>query len=235
VKYIATINVLGIFLIGMFLNPLNAGEKTGPKIVFANETVTLDQLPSGDRAKYSFTFSNQGDQALLVAEVKTSCGCTEAKVSPKEIPPGGAGKIDVTFDSHGFVGKVEKEIQVQSNDPARPLVELRLEVEVLPTLMLEPKIIDFETVHLKTGHPQDWEKHILVKDIIKSGARVRFVETDVPFLRTQIESVQNYQTKIKIWLVPSKFRGNFQGLVKILSDSQFYPVLVLMVQGDIKD
>ncbi|MCX5859333.1 MAG: hypothetical protein NT056_05500, partial [Proteobacteria bacterium] len=101
--------------------------------------------------------------------------------------------------------------------------------------MVDPKIIDYETVHLKTGNPQDLEKYFLVKDMIKSGARVRFVETDLPFLRTRIESVQGDQTRVKIWLVPRDFRGNFQGLVKILSDSKFYPVLVIMIQGDIKD
>ncbi|MDD5224039.1 MAG: DUF1573 domain-containing protein [bacterium] len=234
-KHAAALTALGLFLGGIFLSPLNAGEKTGPKIVFNNENITLDKLPSGGHAKFYFEFTNRGEQTLVVGEVKASCGCTQAMASPKEIPAGETGKIDVTFDSHGFAGKIEKEILVESNDPARPRVELKFRVEVMPTLVVEPKIIDFETVHLKTGNPRDLEKYFLVKDMVKSGGRVRFVETDIPFLRTQIESVKDYQTRVRVWLVPRDFRGNFQGLIKILSDSKFYPILVIMVQGEIKD
>ena len=234
-QYLKVAAIAMLILTGIYLQPAIPGEKTGPRIFFPQKTAFLEKLPSGGRAKYNFEFTNKGDETLVVDEIKTSCGCTNAMPSQKEIPPGGSGTIKVTFDSHGFLGNVSKEIEVYTNDPGHPVTALSLKAEVLPTIQVEPKNIDFETIHIQTASPKDLVRYIRVKDMIRSGARVRFAETDIPFLRVGVDSVSGYETRIKARIVPNDYRGSFQGVIKILSDSKFYPILVLLVEGDIKD
>lgn len=234
-KYFKAVTVFFLILAGIYIQPAIPGEKTGPRIFFPQKNAFLEKLPSGGQAQHNFQFINKGDETLVIGEIKTSCGCTNAMPSQKEIPPGGNGKIKVTFDSRGFLGNVSQEIKVYTNDPGHPVTALSLKVEVLPTIQVEPKNIDFETIHIQTASPKDLERYIRVKDMIRSGARVRFTETDIPFLRVGVDSVSGYETRIKAWIVPSDYRGSFQGVIKILSDSKYYPILVLLVEGDIKD
>ena len=213
-----------------------SGVNPVPGISFASESFSLGKIQSGSFKKFQFDFKNTGNAVLIINEIKASCGCTEATPSQKEIPPGAGGAIKVTFDSHGFQGQVKKEIKVWTNDPRHPETELKFDAQVLPTLLVEPKNIDYGTLSIKTARPKDVIRYISFKDMMKSGTRVLTVQTDLPFLRVRIVKVQRNETIIKAELVsPRDFRGDFQGLVKILSDSKLYPVLLVLVQGRIKD
>ncbi|RLC24182.1 MAG: hypothetical protein DRH21_05900 [Deltaproteobacteria bacterium] len=58
--------------------------------------------------------------------VSTSCGCTAALLSKKEIFPRGSGEIQATFKTKRFEGDQETTITVYSNDPDDPEIELTI-------------------------------------------------------------------------------------------------------------
>ena len=231
----------GIFLSILAAEGISApvadlGGKSVPEISFASPTLSLPKIPSGFNAKFQFDFKNIGKSTLLIEGVKASCGCTEARPSQREIPPGGIGAIKVNFDSHGFQGQVSKEILVLSNDPRHPEMELKFNIQVFPTLVVEPKNIDYGTLSVKTARFPDVARDISVKDMVNLDTRVQFVGTDIPFLRVRVAKSLRNETRIKAVLSsPGDFRGNFQGLIKIATNSKFYPVLFVLVQGTIKD
>lgn len=98
----------------------------GPKIVFENPDVTFDPVYQGEKVVQVFHFSNQGGEPLLIEQVKSSCGCTAALVSSREIPPGGSGEVSATFDSTRFRGNVAKTVYVYTNDPMQKVTQLHL-------------------------------------------------------------------------------------------------------------
>ncbi len=67
---------------------------------------------------------NAGDAPLVVEGVSTSCGCTEAEVSRKVIPPGEEAELRISFDPRRMgtrvEGKVYREVYVLTNDPQNP-------------------------------------------------------------------------------------------------------------------
>lgn len=71
--------------------------------------------------EYSFEFSNLGENALLIYDVKTSCGCTVAEWPQKPIKPKESGKITVKYDSE-YPGMFHKEITVYYNGEDSPAV-----------------------------------------------------------------------------------------------------------------
>ena len=90
----------------------------GPKIVFAEKQRDFGQILQGDIVQYEFDFTNDGDAELEITNVQTSCGCTAATAGEKnKYKPGEKGKIRITFNSNGKVGKIEKTVLVQSNSP----------------------------------------------------------------------------------------------------------------------
>jgi mono/diheme cytochrome c family protein len=91
----------------------------GPKISFAEKQRDFGKILQGEIIQYEFDFTNEGDEVLEIKNVQTSCGCTAATVGEKdEYQPGEKGKIRVTFNSNGKVGKIEKTVLVESNTAA---------------------------------------------------------------------------------------------------------------------
>lgn len=66
--------------------------------------------------KYTFTFTNVGDQPLILNQVMASCGCTTPKYTKAPIAPGQKGEISVTYNSkNSWPGHFKKSITVRSN------------------------------------------------------------------------------------------------------------------------
>lgn len=65
---------------------------------------------------HSFTFTNVGEQPLVVNQAIASCGCTVPEFTKEPIAPGGKGEIKVTYNGEGkFPGHFKKSITVRTN------------------------------------------------------------------------------------------------------------------------
>ena len=65
---------------------------------------------------YVFTFTNVGEQPLVINQAIASCGCTVAKYTKTPVKPGEKGKIEVTYNGEGkFPGHFKKSITVRTN------------------------------------------------------------------------------------------------------------------------
>ncbi|MDH3246423.1 MAG: DUF1573 domain-containing protein [Saprospiraceae bacterium] len=111
-------------------------EKTGKRssIVFEELRYDFGEILHGDRVQHDFVFTNQGEKDLEIKNVRVSCGCTKPSYPFLAIPPGGEGKIGVTYNSVGKKGYQRPTIRVFTNDPDQPEVVLRLtgRVKVIP-------------------------------------------------------------------------------------------------------
>jgi len=107
-----------------------SGAPAQPRLKFEAEKHDFGKVKQGQSMTYEFVFENLGDAPLVIEKVETSCGCTAALLSEKNIAPGKKGKIKTTFDTQGYGGRVTKFIFVESNDPSHPRVELAVTVDV---------------------------------------------------------------------------------------------------------
>jgi hypothetical protein len=119
--------------------PFNLSQTGAPRVVFKELERDFGRIKQGETVSYEFIFKNEGTAPLEVRRVATSCGCTAALVSQKEIAPGKEGRLKVSFDSRGYSGQVVKYIYFDSNDPKQPQVELTIkaEIETGPAAKLE--------------------------------------------------------------------------------------------------
>ena len=90
-------------------------------------------MAEGEKIAYVFTFENKGSADLVITSATTSCGCTVPKYDTKPITPGGAGNLEVVFDTSGRNGMQTKTITVKSN-AATPVVLLKITAEVVTTI-----------------------------------------------------------------------------------------------------
>ncbi len=104
--------------------------KAGAQIYFPETEHDFGKVKEGEVVNYVFKFENKGTQPLLVKNVKTSCGCTAAITSEKELKPGQTGTIKVDFDTKNRMGKASKTITVVSNDLNEPSKVLTIYADI---------------------------------------------------------------------------------------------------------
>lgn len=91
-------------------------ELTGAAVITFEKTVhDFDKITQGEKAEYSFKFTNTGKGQLLISNATATCGCTVPSYSKDPINPGESGYIKVIFDSDGRLDRFEKSVTVTSN------------------------------------------------------------------------------------------------------------------------
>jgi hypothetical protein len=63
-----------------------------------------------------FTFTNVGEEPLVINQAVASCGCTVPEYTKQPVKPGEKGEIKVTYNGTGkFPGHFKKSITVRTN------------------------------------------------------------------------------------------------------------------------
>ena len=101
-----------------------------PVVVFEEKEHDFGKMIKGEKASYSFSFTNTGNADLILSKVKATCGCTASEYPVDPVKPGETKKIKVVFDSSTKKGFQNKRITVFTN--ASPsLYTLRIKADVL--------------------------------------------------------------------------------------------------------
>ena len=150
--------------------------------------------PSDPRAYAEYVLRNTGSYPIKILRTQTSCGCTAAVNDGRAIPPGGVGKVEVSFKTLNRHGLYEEPIVIDTNDPnAREStvilrVLVRNPVEILPTLLfwqpgeaLAPKIIQVtasDGFNVKNVVAACADPNVDVRlEVIKAGASYKLTVT----------------------------------------------------------
>jgi len=75
-------------------------------------------LEKGGNVSHTFSFTNTGDEPVILNDVVSSCGCTTPQWTKNPVLPGQKGSVTATFNPLGRPGTVNKSLAVKSNaDP----------------------------------------------------------------------------------------------------------------------
>lgn len=147
-------NRLFLFLIFLTFVLSIQAQQSRPVVSFEKETHNFGEIrEDGGTVNYSFTFTNAGEQPLIVHNVRASCGCTTPDWTRQPVQPGKEGFIKVTFDPRNRPGNFNKSIIVTTN-AAEPTTVLRITGKVLPKEKTVEDIYPREMglIRLKTSH-----------------------------------------------------------------------------------
>ncbi|MFZ6052539.1 DUF1573 domain-containing protein [Halocola ammonii] len=86
-------------------------------------------INEGDSPEHVFTFTNTGDNPLILEKCKGSCGCTVPNCPKNPIAPGEKGEIKVVFNSKGKKNSQTKKVTVTGNtDPVQTILTIKAQV-----------------------------------------------------------------------------------------------------------
>jgi len=149
------------------LAPLLSGGSRSD-LVFDFLEVDLGDVFQHHTYPLEFPFTVEGPDAVLLTELDTSCGCTEAFTRPdwdlevegqrwplnKEIPAGARGAIAATFDAGRYKDEKASTITVRGNFLTRRIT-LGVKAKVTPVFEMEPRIVQFGEILSGTLREED--------------------------------------------------------------------------------
>ncbi len=95
------------------------GQVAGPKFVYTKDVIDLGTLYADDLdlTKIDIEFSNQGNQPLIVSQVRGCCGTRVTKWTTEPVNPEGKGTISIEFRLAPRAQNISRTLTATSNDP----------------------------------------------------------------------------------------------------------------------
>lgn len=114
---------------GATADAIDLDQQPTTTVSWDKEEHDFGNIDEGDKVNTSFTFTNTGNEPLIISSAKGSCGCTVPKWPKEPIAPGGTGTIDVEFNSKNKPGRQTKTVTIQANTDPNP-IRLKIKAEV---------------------------------------------------------------------------------------------------------
>ena len=132
------LRTIGIMLLILFWSSCGYGI-TSPTIQLSADEHDFGEIRVGDIVHTAVNVTNSGDTPLTIIKLKSSCGCTTPKISTEKVPSKGSAELRISFDSTGLsAGKKTQTVYVHSDDPAQPVIKVRIFANVIHELALNP-------------------------------------------------------------------------------------------------
>lgn len=106
-------------------------EPVGPttELTFDSYEHDFGSVTAGEEVEHTFTFTNTGENDLIISNAKGSCGCTVPYYPKEPIAPGEAGEIKVKYNSKGKSGVQRKNVTITANtDPGKTVLNIQADV-----------------------------------------------------------------------------------------------------------
>ncbi len=109
-----------------FSNLTEKERNDGPNPMADESTFSFGKVKAGTKVDCKFTFANKGKAPLRIYKVDSES--SHVKAQPfADVPAGGKGELEVTFDTKGFpAGECLIVLTLTTNSPLRPIINLYL-------------------------------------------------------------------------------------------------------------
>ena len=194
--------------------------------------INLDTLYEGRTAVRVLTVENRGRDTLNIENVRTSCGCTVAKLSSNHIPPGESEKLSVTFESREAQGKFKREVYVNSNDASHPEMDITILGTIVTVIQVTPRYISFGTVGIHRFSRQV----VQLKNTVTDTIRILSCSSPDPQLRPHLSDsllAPGKPVDLEVELSPTK-KGNLLGQLELTTNSLLKPEVKISFVGTVK-
>lgn len=105
----------------------------GPTTVmeFEEQRFNFGTVTEGEKVSHTYTFTNTGDEPLILSNARGSCGCTVPKWPREPIAPGESAEMVVEFNTANKRGNRSQKVTITANTNP-PETFIYLEGQVMP-------------------------------------------------------------------------------------------------------
>ena len=130
-----------LLLVGVFLSaqPPAPPSVDDPTLVPDRTEQSYEAQPGEVEVVFTFRLRNVSPQPVVITDVKTSCGCTVARMParPWIIPPGKTEELKLAFDMRGRTGLQTKTATVET-ERGRRMLTMNIRIPAAPAMAADP-------------------------------------------------------------------------------------------------
>lgn len=141
-----------------------------PRLVLSTTEWDFGKKWRGEACSTEITLTNEGDAPLRILRIRKSCGCTPAQPKSggswrnKVIAPGESEVMVLSYDTTRHATNVSQTVTLETNDPQRPRVVIKVKGQVRPLFeakpqdriyfpRIEPEEVVTESIELRNNAP----------------------------------------------------------------------------------
>ncbi len=152
-------------------------------------------------------------------------------LSAKEIPPGGEGKIEVTYKTGSRAGKKTQAVTVFSDDPEQKTVRIKIILDIKALLAIKPTRILFGNLRKSDRYPT---KYLSFIGADKDKANVISVKSSNKNIKVEIVPAGDANSnQVKVSVLSGMAIGGFRGRINIKTDHKKNRDFVVNVMGKV--
>lgn len=209
----------------------SVASKIGPKIQFNTPVHDFGKISAGEIVKYSYIFTNVGDQQLIISNVQPSCGCTATAEWTREVEPGKTGTIPIQFNSANFGGAIAKMVTVLCNDKTQPAVYLQIKGTVWKPIEITPAYAVINVPPESSGGSAT----VKILNNTENALLLGKPEVNQPGFAVEIRTNQpGKEYELTVSTVPPLKPGNVQAEIKIPTSSSNAPVITVRTWANVQ-
>jgi uncharacterized protein DUF1573/transmembrane protein TMEM131 len=194
--------------------------------------MNIGTLYEGQTTLRKLAIFNNGNTALHIERLWTSCGCTAAALPSNDIPPGERETLSVSFDTKDLQGNFRREVHIASNDAAKPQFDMSFEGTIVPVVLVTPRYVSFDRMSL--NHPQ--HRTVRITNTIKDTVRIRSYSTPEPQMSLSLDArviPPDSSSQLSVDLLPVSV-GKVLGQIELATDNTLKPVIRISYIGRVK-
>ncbi len=119
--------------------------------MFDHTSQDLGVVARGAKVEHRFTIENNNEEEIRIESVKSSCGCTTAKLTRQVLKSWEKAEIVVTLDTRGEPGRKDATITVVFAPPFSAEVQLHLHAFIRGDVVVQPGAAEFGLVPQGAG------------------------------------------------------------------------------------
>jgi hypothetical protein len=176
-----------------------------PKLSLDKPEVDLGKMYGGEKKKGKIMLRNIGNDTLRIYSVQPQCGCTTLEQPKKFLLPFESDVVEVEFNSTGYRGKVEKHVNINTNDPTSQFITVKLLADVKEILQPISGSNMFWMRNIAIG--KSMTQIVSVKNVSESPIAIRGDSVSSPAITIKMEkkTLQPDDTlNIQVTVVPNK-------------------------------
>jgi hypothetical protein len=218
-------------VVAMFF-AISALAAKGPIVHLTERTIDFGQVGQQQLIHHDLAIGNDGDQPLLIFKIESSCGCTGVVLADSIISPGETGHIDIAFSTREYQGAQEKQIQIQTNDPAERIIRIAVKADVIPVIEISDERVKFDSV--RRGETPEQKVRLAAKKgfgltVNKIEGAEAWFATSVVSEKTADQEICNVLLKLK----PTAPAGPFRKIVTVSAGGAIPRKIDLAVSGQV--
>lgn len=201
-----------------------------PPVTLNPDRLIFGKVKIGEKVSKEVEIISEGEKALEIQKVEVEVDYIQTEILERN-PKG--GKIKVTLGANTPVGAVEKDINIFTNHPQKPVTELHVSARVQGRIQLSPEYLHLGQIY--RGEPITREA--IIHKLDESGPPLEVsAKSNLDFLQVKLTTVeQGKRYKLNFSLSPDFPSGRIKAEIEIKTNDPDQPVINLPVVGKVQE